>query len=315
MNVTELLERTRDILRERVGTSNASLNWQDDELLRCLNAANDLMWKKARQADENWGLATALLSELSAVATQVGERYYNVRFPRHLGTVKYMEEIRSDSGITTEIPMLNIRQTRYFHNTPLLTDLSPRGWWPGANESEIFVTNQPRGLDLTAIRVWFLRRTPRLLRFTSSVYAATNQLTTDRGQATLGTLEGEDGLYDGAVIEHISGGAQLVVTIGNHFYVTDFSVSGSLSLVFTLNPEHGIGSGTSTWEVIPTWPEEHHELLALVAARRALLSGSSVDDRISIEREMAQEWEAFINNIEDRHYQAAHMVSWEDPEP
>jgi hypothetical protein len=72
-----------------------------------------------------------------------------------------------------------------------------------------------------------------------------------------------------------------------------------------------MGAGTSTWEVLPMFPEEHHELIAWLGARRALARGGDSKQRDVILLEEQELYRDLIEGIEHRQIQFPREVVWE----
>lgn len=315
MNVTQLIERTRDILKERPTQSQESLEWQDAEVLRCLNAANDQLWHRARLIDEDWGVGSTLLSAFNPVEEDVDSRWLRITLDRDLPTIKAMyEKTTAGSQSWCEVYKQNIRDETDTIGSHVRHASGGRGFFLGKNARELWLTKSNRSFDATELRIFFVRKPPNMIRFLTPGTPSTTTLTVPVTTApSLGLWIAQPDYYAGAFVECISM-PSAATPQGLKFSIGSFLPATHPTWTLTLETAHGLAPSPATphtWEITPIWPDEHHELLAILAASRALLGGSSAVERAEIGKEAAFEMAAFINNVQSRQIQLPRSVFWE----
>jgi hypothetical protein len=80
---------------------------------------------------------------------------------------------------------------------------------------------------------------------------------------------------------------------------------------FVTGVPHG-ATGATTWEVLPIFPDQHHELLAHLAIFRALTKGGDQGQRAVVGQDVAQLMDQFVQDIENRQVQYPRTVNYED---
>lgn len=311
MNVTRLIERTRDLLGEQPQSPTQPVMWTDAELLRHINSAYDSLWVKLSLADENWGIEWFTLSQLGGVSAPVDGNMLAVGFPEDIGQIVYVEEGVDAQNTGWEIPPMTIRNSWRakasffpFWNQPT------RSWMHTATQQGIMFTKTDLPLNLATTRVWFKRRAPRLARFTATTLNPSTLRVNMNTGVPLGEIFTIASYYRNIRL-------QCVATVGD---VSPKSFSFPVaSSVVTLHPNvditfgipHG-ATGTTTWEVLPMFPDHHHELIAHLAIYRALTKGGDQGQRAVVGQDVAVLMDQFVQDIEQRQVQYPRTVNYEE---
>lgn len=311
MNVADLIERVREILGEVPQSSTAKRLWTDQELLRHLNSGYETLWKKAKQADEEWGLDFFTLTALGAVQADIGGLMIGVSLPADIDTIAYVEEGFDASTEGTEIVKCGLRSTKPYQPTRFPSYEGRRGWMPAGEGNGLFFTKTNDPLNLDKTRIWFMRRAPRLVRFTASHPTTSSLRVSVTAGATLGQVSTVKDYYRNTPVECTLAGTPGASPQRLRFQVSAWAIQTHPNFDMTLSVAHGMAPGSSTWEVLPIFAEEHHELIAWLGAQRALARGGDSKQRDVILLEQQALYADFIQAIENRQIQAPREVSWE----
>lgn len=317
MNLTQIIERTRDILGEH---QTQSQEWSDPALLRHLNAGLDEMWRKGQQADEQWGLDYALLSDFNTTITEFGIDRIKIQFNEPpLGRIKRIEETNGTYP-DTEIPCVDLQFVDQEVSAWPNLIYNKRSWWPGANNRIMFMRKTGQTLAPANVRLWFERKPPHMVRFTVVagkhtsdktlvVNAITGATADPVSNAKMGTISTIKGYYNNASIECVSNAGNSPQGLG--FMVTTWAAATYPEFTMTIEPSDGFVADpgvSTTWEVCPYWPEEHHELVAALGARNALLIGNDFEGKKAVDIYAGTALQQFIEVIENRQYQSGRRV-------
>lgn len=316
MNITDLIERVRDILGEQPQTATQTKHWQDAELLRHINSAYQTMWAAAVKADEMWGVDLTSLTSLGAAQSEIGGNVIAVLFPEDIGTVLYVEEGVETSIDGVEVIPTGLRDMWRYKTGSWPWNGGSRGWFLAATNAGIIFTKTDKALDLTKIRIWFTRKPPDLVRFVAASYPTTTSIRVNvvtPNALQLGKLSTTKDYYKNARLECIT-----APTPGNPpqrltFQVSGWAIQAHPNFDFTLAADHGlVAVGGGTWEVLPYFAEEHHELLAQLGAYRALAKGADQAQRVNVKDDVGQMFDDFVQTIEQRQVQRPRYVNLED---
>lgn len=314
MNVAELIQRTRDIVADRADDNSTIHQWDDAEILRHVNAGQDHLWSKARQADEEWGLDHALLSDFNPTFTSLPGFLIQCELGQFIDTIVYMREEITGSGQGSEIVKTRVGNAWHYKADTAWIHPSARGWWQGGPRM-LFFTDTSAPINATQVRVWFQRKVPHLCRFRATVYPAATTISVNRSTdldsdpavGGLGVLETGFSYYRGTEILCTEAAGADPERIS--FLCIGFTRGVYPIFTVTLSAAHG-AAGTTHWEVLPYFPEEHHELIAMVAARKAFLKGGDIAQAKVVSAEAGSLMEDFLLNIEQRQIQAPRSVNF-----
>lgn len=318
MNVTQLIQRTRDVVTDNATEPGAPRQWEDDELLRHLNGANDLLWQVALRADQNWGLDFDTLSNLGATLTDVGGGYVRIDLPPDFYTVRHIEELDNDLRASNPIRPLVVGDPGVSLSNLLYGLLAgERKWTPGAVQGE-YLLYSDRGTptaDPTRIRVWYLRKPPALVRFRSTSYPTTSIVRATIGTSDqaavggLGALQARPNYYRKAVVQ-CSSFTGAATPQGLLFLVTASASATLPAIDLTFRNAHGLvaPAAAALFEIIPAWPEESHELLAWKAAGLALAKSGDKDGKRQVDFTTTEFMQAFVDRINAREVQQPRFV-------
>jgi hypothetical protein len=257
-------------------------------------------------ADENWGLDYILFSDLTytQLADQGGFISYFIEEP--IPTIRHMDYDFGSFTPGKEIPQVGFeRSVQRSHQAPVDTE---RGYALGANEHMIHLTKGVATLDLTKLRIWFLRDAPHLLRFTTSTYPTTSSLRIDAVTAlTLGRFILEKDHYRWSTIS-CKTVPSAAAPQNKEFVISTFREDTHPNWDITTQTVHGLSAGSTIWESVPFWPRAHHDLLAWVAAERCMVKGGDRPGRAAVLEEAASLWDDFIQRVHMREIQTPRMV-------
>lgn len=311
MNMTELIQRTRDILGDDPQQASAPKKWSDALIARNLSAANDAMWMQAVEADEHWGFDVYSLSSLGAVASTAQNGLIGVYLPRDMGIVKFISEQPTDLNRGLEVAARNFSELEDFIPGVRWPVTDQRSWFPGPNQQALYFTNTA-AIDTSKLLVWFLRKPPPFLRFSASAYPTTSAITVNfLTGATIGKVGVQSDYYRNSIFECLTTSGS-VTPQGLRFVVSGWALGTHPNFRMDLDTPHGLASGATTWETVPIWPEEHHDLLATIAAYKCLLKGSDVQQRAAIAADMQAQSHEFVQRIENRQVQWPRYVHYLD---
>ncbi len=310
MNVTQLVERCRDLLGEQPQSPTQPVEWTDQEILRHINSAYDSLWTKLSLADENWGVDFLSLGALGGIPLPIEGNLIAVAFPDDLGQVVYIEEGVDMTNTGWEVPPSSLRDS-WRNRASFFPQWGHPGrvWMHTGVQQGLFFTKTDLPLNLATTRIWFKRRAPRLARFTATAPSAAVLRVSLMGGATLGTL---------STINNYYRNIRLFCT-QSPLSATPFGISIPVArndlvhpnVDFTLGAPH-LASGTSTWEVLPIFPDHHHELLAHLGVFRALTKGGDSPQRGVVGQDVAVLMDQFVQDIEQRQVQYPRTVNYED---
>lgn len=316
MNVTDLIERVRDILGEQPQTATQPRHWTDTEILRAINSGYTTLWNTAHQADELWGLDFILVSSLGGITSDVAGNMTAVVFPEDLGTIVYVEEGVEAAVDGLEVVPAGLRDLWRHKAQGWPYNSGSRGWFLAASGSGIVFTKTGTTLDLTKTRIWFIRKAPHLVRFVAATYPTTSSIRVNvvtPNALQLGKLSVVKDYYKNARVECIA-----APTPGNSpqrltFVSSGWAIQAHPNFDMTLAVAHGLGAvANGTWEVLPLFPEEHHELIAQYGAYRALAKGADQAQRVNVKDDVGVLFTQFVEGVEQRQIQRPRYVNVED---
>jgi len=310
VNVTQLVERCRDLLGEQPQSPTQPVMWTDQELLRHINSAYDSLWVKLSLADENWGIEWFPLSVLAGVQAPIDGNLIAVGFPEDLGQVVYIEEAVDAFNSGREIPPTTIREMWKskahffpFWGTPT------RAWMHTATQQGLLFTKTDLPLNLATTRVWFKRRAPRLARFNMTTLTPSVLRLNFLTGVALGKVSLVNGYYRNSRFE-CTVTPLSAAPIGVSMPIAS-SAGSHPNVDFTTGVPHG-ATGATTWEVLPIFPDHHHELLAHLAIYRALTKGGDQGQRAVVGQDVAVLMDQFVQDIENRQVQYPRTVNYEE---
>lgn len=312
MNVSELIERARDIAGETQQVVGAPLAWTDAVILRHLNAAYRDVWNRLRGADEQWGLDWRTAAELGGTATQIDPTLGQIVLPCELGDVVYVEDLLDGTtGLSVAMPHLPMPQLRRAAQDESVRGFSSRAWSFGGTNN-ILLFSRPEAIDLARVRVWFVRHVPPLARFTVTTYPTTSSLRLSITQSpTLGPKPSpETDAYRGVFFQCTSapsGGSPERL----QFQCSGWAAAAHPNYDLTLRTPHGLTTGTSVWETLPLLPAPHHEALAGLAAVRMYQAIGDVAASRAIASEAGRDLDALIKLVEQRQIQTPRYLNME----
>lgn len=310
MNVTELIERARDVAGERQEVANAPQAWTDAVVLRNLNAAYRDIWNRLRGADEQWGLDWRTLSELGGVATSIDGGIAQVVLPQELGDVVHVEEsLDASSAAASAMPHVNVATLRARAMDGPYVFGGGRTWSFGGTNNVLLIT-KPDGLDLSRVRVWFARHVPQLARFSVTTYPTTSSL---RVSVTADPALGAKpptapDAYRGVFFQCTSapsGGTPQRL----QFQCSGWTAATHPNYDLTLRTAHGLTSGTSEWETLPMLPEPHHEALVQLGVVRMYQAIGDVATARAAAAEAGRDLDVLIKLVETRQVQTPRFVN------
>ena len=314
MNVTQLIERTRDVIADRQTVAGAPQQWDDAEVLRHIVAADEDLWNLAIQLDENFGLEYATLTELGWTASDVQGGIVVGKVEDWVGHIKYIEE-----GIEATRPGRPTMVANFTDFAERFSDemrgwntaTEDRGWFLGRGGT-IYFTKRSTAPDPDTTRVWYLRKPPALVRFRATSGAA-KTLTVDivndllEANGGLGTFDIRVNAYRNITVECVSYSGNASPFRRRSIVVTS-AENAHPNWDLTITDSWGSYAGTAIWETLPIWPEEHHELIALIAAKRALGKGGDATGRLAAAYDARDRRRSFMRALENRQLQQARYV-------
>jgi len=318
VNLTDLIQRTRDVVADQATDSQSARMWSDSEVVRALNGASDAMWRRAVLADESWGLDFVTLTDLSATSVEVAGFWNQVTIPGGLpGYIKQIEEgvTTADSG--QEIEFTNLGGAGYHKQDYVWKYDNNRAWSWGPSETLMFTTNG-NTFDLDEVRIWYVRKPPHFARFTlttSAQHPTTSTLFFDPRSAVvvLGDMSTLNRYYQNCWLHCTASDETAGEPAGNRFRVTGWVAGAYPNHTMTVSPAHNVaGVQTTTWEIGFAWPEEHTDLIAFLAARKLLMKGGDAAQIQVIQAEIASLMEDYILTIENRQIQTMRSVNWQE---
>lgn len=308
MNVTELIQRTRDIIADNQQQAGAPKEWEDDEVLRHLNSANETLWKEALLKDEQWGIDYFLLSQLSPVVGAADHGIIGVFLPDELPNIKRVEELGNDSGYPgEEVAATSLGEMSEYQPGWQLCDGTRRGWMPAALNNGIFFTDNKQTFDSTKIRIWFHRPAPKLARFTVTTYPTTSTLRFSPLTPTLGVMLSRKNYYRNAGVFCLTVGSSATPQ-GKRFFVSSWDEQTHPNWDMVLATAHGLTTGSTIWEILPVWPEEHHDLLCWIAASRCFAKGGDRAGKAVVDEQIQGLYKHFVDVLTNRQIQTTRHV-------
>lgn len=282
----------------------------ENTLTRYLNEAMKFMTLRKIKSDPSFYTDTGTMEELGLVTGTLGnwitvdlpEYILSIRkiemresaFPESNSKVEYAHLVETDG--TTLFGGLRIPHFRGTRFTIL-------------GRRRIGFTGNPENVDF---RFYFVRRQPDLVRFTAGATSnderADVDVTTD---ATRGALVGRPDYYVGARVQCISADDAApqeeirdVSSYAANAAYPDFRMS--FSQAFTAALADG-----DVLEVIPSFEDEYHELLAYLAVQRAYHREGEISNQIASSETVKQLWQQFLSSGE-RRQTASCRVPWFD---
>ena len=178
MNLTRLIEHTRDIIADNSSVHVSEKEWDDDELTRHLNNANNQLWQRADLADEYWGLDHVLLSDLLVTTAELPGNFIQIEFPSGAGIpgeIVRLEEDISNTETGDEIEPTHLGQANFLKQDYVWKHDDKRGWFYGPANTLMF-TKTSRAFDALTTRLWYKRKAPMFSRFKPNNYPSGIQI-------------------------------------------------------------------------------------------------------------------------------------------
>ena len=280
MNASQLITYTRYILSE--STANV---WTDAELLDYINRGYEHAYRVQVMKDRGYGVVAFDWNTTDfPAATQARSDEWTIYLPKFF--YKLME-VQNATANYEKIP-----------SAPRFARKSGTWHFSGSNQITFVGESQP-----TSLR-FLVYRNPAPLHV-GSISSYNDVENTFVLTATTGDLTRHPWTYQGSIFEMTSGTGQGLLVYG-----TDFARSSN-TLTFVA-PEEVTLANSDTYAMVPDMDETHHELLAYLAADRALNKEGNESGKQLIRNTMAHLWQEYINTLVPRTTDNARYVQSRD---
>lgn len=307
MNLTELLQYLRiDLLDADVATSWGDTDQeQENALLRYLNRAKDFMVLRKAKSDPTFYTDVRGFAELGLEWSTVGG-WSAVTFPEYALKIRKIELVLPNSeeaSVAVEYKHISESDGSVLFGGLRLPFLRSTTWTL-LGSRRIGFSGDSRNSEF---RLFFIRRQPNMLRFAVTDGTTTTFDVDVSAAPQRGKWEGRADYYVGGRVQVVS--AADVAPQEEIRDVTAFSVQGAYpAFRFTIGEAFSapIAAG-HVLEIIPPFEDEYHELLAFLAAQRAMGRESEVANQIAVSETMKQLWNQFLSSSENKQTSSFHV--------
>jgi len=306
MNLGELLDRLRFLME----TNRVQRRWTDSELVIYLNDAQEYMRALKIEADPDYYLDMEMTSDIGLTLTAEGTGMYSLVLPEYMEYVRRIEAFgTSGTGFGTPVEQAKLRDHQRSSTWSYFEGVYGIQTWMYGGPRKLFFATADAADNM---RIWFVRRAPKMVRFTAQQPVASPTLI--HALATAGSLVGKldktDDYYVGATMEISTKTAGPGDPEGETRRVTAYARDTYPSMQFTTEAFSANVSTGDICDILPSVEEMHQELLVYLAAQRALAKAGNRDQIDALQVTKGELLSQYLTTANDRFDSTPDHVSW-----